>query len=199
MVILCGPAGAGKSSFCAGFPESARVSLDGYRRLCTDNAGDQTVTAAAVQIRRLILRERMDRGLQTVADSTNTTDVQRASLIASARRRQRPVVAVLFHTPLRVCQARQADRPVPLQVPEYAVERMFQRLARGWRTIGTVVDLVVHVSPDGGRLVQVGDVPPGLFKAGRPGWLDGVDQVPTVDDLPWPVPFLEVEALYAGR
>lgn len=48
MVVLIGPPGAGKSTLCALWGASQRVSLDRFREMCTDELLDQSATVAAL-------------------------------------------------------------------------------------------------------------------------------------------------------
>lgn len=111
VVLLVGPAAAGKSTFAAEhFPPTARINLDTYRAMASDSASDQTSTPTAVRLQRILLKERARRGLQVVLDSTNLQPAIRRKLLRIARRSGRPVVVFLFQEPFEVCLAANSRR-----------------------------------------------------------------------------------------
>lgn len=114
LVLTVAPPGAGKSTWVAKhFPLSQRVSLDHLRWVVCGDQADQTATPAAVRLMHEILEERMARGLMTVLDSTAATAEARDQAVGHAIRWSVPAVAVVLHTPLEVCLARQVGRERP--------------------------------------------------------------------------------------
>jgi predicted kinase len=122
LVLLVGPAGAGKSTWAAArFRPSEIVSSDGLREVVSDDPADQDANADAFRLLHAIVRARLSRSRTTVVDATNLTDGARRPLLALAARFGRPVVAVVFRTPLDVCLARNAAR-AGRSVPEEVVQ-----------------------------------------------------------------------------
>ncbi|WTX00943.1 ATP-binding protein (plasmid) [Streptomycetaceae bacterium NBC_01309] len=117
LIVLIGAAGAGKSTVAAAFPASWRLSLDACRQQVSDDAGDQTATPDAANVRDHILSARLSRGLPTVLDATHTDTGLRQWLAKLAFAWEMPAVAITVRTLLEVCQARQAARPENRQVP----------------------------------------------------------------------------------
>lgn len=197
VVLTIGAAGCGKSSWLGErFRPWEILSLDDYRRACTDDIADQSATQAAVRIRAAIAEERMQRGLVVAVDAVNTVREHRMTLIHAAQRFGRPTVAVVFHTAIDVCLARQKARrsmtapgqPNGRAVPEETVRRQYAAVAEVWDTMGRWVDCVVHVSPTGLSARRVGDVPDPAGGV-RPEWLGDIPAVPGVDQLPWRSPY----------
>ncbi|MEW1761586.1 AAA family ATPase [Streptomyces cyaneofuscatus] len=111
MIVLVGPPASGKSTWTqARFPASARVSLDAFRQLLTDDEADQGANEEALDLRARVLDGRLRRGRTTVCDSTSIEIAARAGLLARARAYGRRAVAVRFDTPLEECLARNAAR-----------------------------------------------------------------------------------------
>ncbi len=82
LLVLCGPAGSGKSTFAAQrFGRTVIVSSDHCRELICDDANNQQVNRDAFDLFYYIINKRMFLGRFTVADST--------ALYADARRRLR--------------------------------------------------------------------------------------------------------------
>ncbi|MFN8623083.1 MAG: ATP-binding protein [Chloroflexota bacterium] len=121
LVLLVGPAGSGKSTWAAAHHAPTEiVSSDALRAAVCDDPGDQAANADAFRLLHAIVRARLSRGRTTVVDATNLTDGARRPLLALAARFGRPVVAVVFRTPLQVCLGRVAARP-DRDVPEEVV------------------------------------------------------------------------------
>lgn len=128
LVLLVGPAGAGKSTWAARQrPATAVVSSDALRAAVSDDPTDQGATADAFRLLHTIVRARLVRGRTTVVDATNLTEGARRPLLSLAARSGRPVVAVVFDAPLDVCLARNAARP-GRQVPESVVRQHHAQL-----------------------------------------------------------------------
>lgn len=123
LVLLVGPAGSGKSTWAAAHRRPTEiVSSDALRAAVCDDPGDQDANADAFRILHAIVRARLARGRTAVVDATNLTDGARRPLLALAARFERPVVAIVFRTPLDVCLARNAARS-ERRVPEDVVRQ----------------------------------------------------------------------------
>lgn len=202
IVLLLGASGAGKTSWWLERYERHQVlSLDTLRKYLADDVADQQVTPVAVEIRRMLLEHRAQAGLATVVDATNAVFEHRAPVLAAARRWHRPIVAVVFHTPLAVCLQRQQSpqrtrrrpgQPNGRSTPAAAVVAQYEGIARVWDRMHLEADCVVHVGPDGTFEYAVGDVP---RPAGvRVPWLEGMPTLPSAAHLPWRSPYLEAVA-----
>lgn len=111
LVILCGPAGCGKSTFAARyFIETAVVSSDRCRALVADDEREMRASAAAFALFHQIIDSRLAFGRLTVADSTALHPEARRDLRRIARRRAAPAVLVAFDIPEETCVAWNARR-----------------------------------------------------------------------------------------
>jgi protein phosphatase len=116
LVVLVGSAGSGKSTWAARHFEPFQVvSSDACRAVVSDDPADQSATRDAFRLLHQIVRERLKRGLLTVADSTALTPLARRELVDDATEYGRPVVAVVFDLPPEVTHIWNAtrDRQVP--------------------------------------------------------------------------------------
>jgi len=112
LMLLIGAAGSGKSSFAARhFAPGDVISSDQLRALVGESESDQRANDDVFARLESFVHDRLVAGALTVVDATNTDWMQRAKLIAMARRYHRPVVSVVFDLPLDVCLARIAARP----------------------------------------------------------------------------------------
>ncbi|WP_052862575.1 AAA family ATPase [Streptomyces sp. Tu6071] len=126
LIVFVGAPAAGKSTAAAHFPQASRICLDTYRGLLTGDEGDQSANAQVVAMQEIVLDARLERGLTTVADSTNTAPTARTFLVQRARHHGRLVHAVLFDTPLEECLARNAARE--RRVPEHVIRAKHAQL-----------------------------------------------------------------------
>lgn len=111
LVLLVGPAGAGKTTWAqARFRRSQVLSSDDFREIVSDDPTDQAATRDAFGLLHAAARARLRRGLLTVVDATNLLVSARKPLLQLAHRAERPVVAVVFEVPLPELLARNASR-----------------------------------------------------------------------------------------
>ena len=135
LVVLIGPAGAGKSMLARTWPASQVLSLDALRETVSDDAGDQEATADAVDALHLLLERRMARKLNTVIDATNVSREAREPLVAAAKRHNMPAIAVMVATPASVCVERQGPRPANRAVPDDTVHRQHKAMVHAHPTL----------------------------------------------------------------
>jgi len=130
LVLLVGPAGAGKSTFARRcFRPDEVLSSDAYRALVSGDEADQGATTAAFARLHAEAARRLAAGAFTVVDATNLLYADRAALCDIALHAGRPVVAIGFDVPLRQCLAWNASRP-GRNVPEPVVRRHHRLLRR---------------------------------------------------------------------
>jgi protein phosphatase len=124
LVVLCGIAGCGKSTFAAKhFLPTQIVSSDECRARICDDATNQKVTGQAFELWRLIIRKRLLFGRLTIADATNLERGDRRWLVKTAQYYNFFSAAVLFNLPLDICLSRNANRE--RVVPEEALRRQY--------------------------------------------------------------------------
>ncbi len=131
LVVLCGPAGSGKTTFARRhFPDTTIVSSDRCRAMIADDEADLRVSPDAFELFHTIIEMRLRRHRLTVADSTALQPEARATLRQIARRGEVPVVAVLFDVPEATCLAwdHRRDRQVGRSVIHQQWERFQQAL-----------------------------------------------------------------------
>lgn len=112
VVLLIGPSGSGKTTFAhRHFGPYEVVSSDRCRAMISDDEGDQSSTAEAFELLRVILRKRIAFGRLTVVDATNVKAHARARSLEIAAASQVPAVAIVFDVSARECVARSSRRP----------------------------------------------------------------------------------------
>jgi predicted kinase len=111
LVVLVGPAGAGKSTFAARhFAADEILSSDAFREQIAGDAADQRATRPAFARLERALDARLRQGRVSVADATSLTHSARSSLLRLARAAGVPAVAIVFDLPPGVVLARNAGR-----------------------------------------------------------------------------------------
>lgn len=134
LLVLCGPAGSGKSTFAARrFPQTAIVSSDRCRGMICDDENNQAVTRDAFDLFHYILQKRMSLGRPCVADSVALKASARESLRNLSRRFGYFGCLLIFTTAPDVCIER--DRSRKRQVGESVVRYHADLLARARQDI----------------------------------------------------------------
>ena len=134
LIVLCGPAASGKSSWAAKhFTQTQVVSSDECRGLICDDPANQTVTPLAFELMYSIIDKRLHLGRLTIADATNLKREHRRHLIEIANRVHFNAVAIVFNLPMEICAARNAGRA--RKVPEEALLDQFALLQKTLRKI----------------------------------------------------------------
>lgn len=111
LVILCGPAGSGKSTFARrNFAETAIVSSDRCRAMIADDEANIRVSRDAFALFHEIIALRLRRRRLAIADSTALHPEARRALRTIARRSGAPVTVVVFDIPEATCRVWDARR-----------------------------------------------------------------------------------------
>lgn len=148
LVLLVGPAGAGKSTWAAArFSPSEILASDAFRELVAGDAADQSANADAFKVLHLVAAARLRRGLRVVVDATNLTEGARRSLLRAAHKGGRPAVAIVFDLSLARCLWQNASRPHG-RVPEAVVRRHHRELAAALGRLPGEGYRAVHVLHD---------------------------------------------------
>ncbi|MDQ6660712.1 MAG: AAA family ATPase, partial [Chloroflexota bacterium] len=122
LLVLCGPAGSGKSSFAAQrFGRTTIVSSDLCRELICDDATNQSVNRDTFDLFYYIINKRLYQGRFTVADSTALHAEARHKLLEFAGRYGYLACLLIFNVPPEICRERnlQRERCVEEQVIPY--------------------------------------------------------------------------------
>jgi alkanesulfonate monooxygenase SsuD/methylene tetrahydromethanopterin reductase-like flavin-dependent oxidoreductase (luciferase family)/predicted kinase len=111
LIVLIGPAGAGKSTWAhTMFPHGSVVSTDALRALVGDGEADQRANRDMFAVLDAVIVARVRRSLTTVIDSTALEPERRALYVELATRFGVPLVAVVFRASLATCLAQNAQR-----------------------------------------------------------------------------------------
>src|SRR5262245_59878979 len=144
LVVMVGPAGSGKSTFCRrNFRNSQIVSTDACRALIAGDEADQRASGAAFALAHRLARERLRRGRLTVFDATSVDARARRPLVAMAARHGVPAVAIVLDLPVVQCLAH--DRRRGRRVGRAVIGRQALRLASGLRGLRSEGFAAVHI------------------------------------------------------
>ena len=130
LIVLIGPAGAGKSTVAARhFDRSEILSSDAYRAMISGDEADQRATRAAFGRLHHELERRLAARRLTVVDATNVEGHARRALLVRAGRAGVAAVAIVLDLPVATVLARNAGRTGRV-VDEAVVRRHLDRLRR---------------------------------------------------------------------
>lgn len=127
LVVLVGPAGAGKSTWAAArYRDAEVVSSDALRDRVGTGPADLDASVDAFTVLEAIVAARLRRGLTTVVDTLGLDATHRRAWLAAGRAAGIPCVVTVFDTPGELCRARnrQRDRPVPAPALASQLRRM---------------------------------------------------------------------------
>jgi len=111
VVVLCGPAACGKSTFAQRhFRPTQVISSDWARAQVCDDERDQRYNAPAFALLHFLVEQRLGVNRLCVVDSTALTQQARRDLLDLARKSQVPCVALLFDVSLEKCVERDQGR-----------------------------------------------------------------------------------------
>ena len=151
LVILIGPAGAGKSTLAARlFDVDEIVSSDALRAVVSGDEADQRATGIAFRILHRTVATRLAGGRMTVVDATNLEPVVRRPLIQRARAAGVPLTAIAFDLDAATVHRQNAARPrvVASDVVERHLAAMRRTVERGGLATEGFDQIVVLRSPD---------------------------------------------------
>jgi protein phosphatase len=156
LVVLCGAAGSGKSTFAQrlvashqnqGLKVTSIVSSDYCRALVCDDETSQQVNRDSFDLFHYIIYKRMLQGRFTVADSTALQAEARHRMLGLARRHNYYTCLFVFDIPLEICiqQDQTRQRTVGEQVISYHANQLQQTLAdiqkEGWHQVHIIKDV----------------------------------------------------------
>ena len=122
VVVLVGPAGAGKSTWAQRwFAPHQVVSSDGLRALVGEGEHDMAASKDAFALLDTVVERRLGRRLTTVIDTLGLDAGQRAGYRALAAAAGLPCFAVVFDVPPAELRARNRSRPAGSAVPPAVV------------------------------------------------------------------------------
>jgi predicted kinase len=139
LLVLCGPAGCGKSTFAQrmvarhrheGFHNTMIVSSDACRALISDNEANQQVNRDTFDLFYYIIGKRMYQSRFTIADSTALLPDARQRLLDLAERHHYNKHLFVFNVSFETCmqQDQQRKRKVGEQVITYHIGLLKQVL-----------------------------------------------------------------------
>lgn len=134
LVVLCGPAGSGKSTFARRhFPATAIVSSDRCRAMIGDDEANIRVSPQAFELFHFIIELRLRDRRLTVADSTALRAEARRDLEGIAKRHGVPAVLIVFNVSEARALAHNTRRKRRVARP--VIEQQWERLQEALQTV----------------------------------------------------------------
>ncbi len=135
VVVLCGPAACGKSTFAKRhFRPTQVISSDWARAHVCDDERDQRFNAQAFELVHFLVEQRLTANRLCVVDSTALTAPARKELLDLAKKHQVPTTLILFNVPLETCIERDEKRE--RSVGRAIIERQYRAFEQTDATIG---------------------------------------------------------------
>ena len=134
IVVLCGPAACGKSTFAERhFRPTQIISSDWARAHVCDDERDQRFNAQTFALVHFLVEQRLTVNRLCVVDSTALSAQARKELLDLAAKYQVPTTLILFNMPLETCIERDEKRERSLG--RAVIERQYQAFEQSKATI----------------------------------------------------------------
>ncbi len=145
LLVLCGPAGSGKSTFARtfiqdhqaqGIKATAVVSSDLCRALVCDDEGMRTVAVeqhqqvqqSTFELFYSILAKRLALGRLSIADTLALHETIRRALLEIARKLGAPTCLLVFNMSLQTCLEHNQHQARTHRIPEHMIASQVQQL-----------------------------------------------------------------------
>jgi predicted kinase len=144
LIVLCGPAGSGKSTFARRFVErhyaqgcraTTIVSSDFCRALICDDVTNQQMNRDTFDLFYYIIQKRMLQHSLTIADSTALIPEARQRLVSMAQRQHFATCLVVFNMSLQTCIARDREANRGRVVGQQVIAHHMKQLERALQAI----------------------------------------------------------------
>lgn len=136
LIVLCGVAGCGKSTFASNnFKAMEIVSSDRCRAMISDNEENMAVSKEAFELFHLIIEKRMKAGRLVVADSTALSHEARKKLLQLAKHNAYHIILICFDVPLEAALSRNSMRE--RKVSGKVIEKQYYAFKRALKNIGS--------------------------------------------------------------
>ncbi len=155
IVVLCGPAGCGKSTFAERhFRPTQIISSDWARARVSDDDRDQRCNTQAFALVHFLLEQRLTLNRLCVVDSTALTAQARKDFLELAKKHQVPATVLLFDFPLETCIERdkKRERSVGRAVVEHQ-HQVFEQTKESIQQEG--FDQVIQIHEDDLEKIQI--------------------------------------------
>lgn len=155
IVVLCGPAACGKSTFAARhFRPTQIISSDWARACICDDERDQRYNAQAFALVHFLVEQRLMVNRLCVVDSTALTTQARRKLVELAKKHHVPTTLLLFDVPLETCIQRDEKRE--RSVGRAIVERHYQAFKLAQEAIPQEgFDQIVEIRDDDLEMIHI--------------------------------------------
>ncbi len=146
LVLMCGPIGAGKSTFCSKYFNGHIVSADHFRELISGDANNQDVSRNAFELLTALVETKMKLGFPVVIDNLNHKAKSRRDWFKLAEKYGYRKEVILFdEVTLETCQKQNASRQ--RVVPSDIVEKSFNDFHDGLKHLADdSIDVTIHAT-----------------------------------------------------